>query len=163
MKDERYNVFVISSEGVNLDGVSSIEYSYDWGMMPEGEYELTWALSSQNKVSTLAQAIVHDCVALQFVGLNAYTSQTANSVISGTNTSSQIIGLIEIGSQYHYTDTDKFGVINLVESRNNPPIRVRSVPQGKFIINLLKSDGTLALASSVDEYVLSLGFRRLEC
>ena len=163
MKDERYNVFVISSEGVNLDGVSSIEYSYDWGMMPEGEYELTWALSSQNKVSTLAQAIVHDCVALQFVGLNAYTSQTANSVISGTNTSSQIIGLIEIGSQYHYTDTDKFGVINLVESRNNPPIRVRSVPQGKFIINLLKSDGTLALASSVDEYVLSLGFRRLDC
>jgi|TARA_R110002074_G_scaffold396473_1_gene585976 hypothetical protein len=163
MKDERYNIFVISSEGVNLDGVSSIEYSYDWGMMPEGEYELTWALSSQNKVSTLAQAIVHDCVALQFVGLNAYTSQTANSVISGTNTSSQIIGLIEIGSQYHYTDTDKFGVINLVESRNNPPIRVRSVPQGKFIINLLKSDGTLALASSVDEYVLSLGFRRLEC
>ena len=163
MKDERYNVFVISSEGVNLDGVSSIEYSYDWGMMPEGEYELTWALSSQNKVSTLAQAIVHDCVALQFVGLNAYTSQTANRVISGTNTSSQIIGLIEIGSQYHYTDTDKFGVINLVESRNNPPIRVRSVPQGKFIINLLKSDGTLALASSVDEYVLSLGFRRLEC
>tara|TARA_R110000850_G_scaffold85013_1_gene182793 strand:- start:466 stop:957 length:492 start_codon:yes stop_codon:yes gene_type:complete len=163
MKDERYNVFVISSEGVNLDGVSSIEYSYDWGMMPEGEYELTWALSSQNKVSTLAQAIVHDCVALQFVGLNAYTSQTANSVISGTNTSSQIIGLIEIGSQYHYTDTDKFGVINLVESRNNPPIRIRSVPQGKFIINLLKSDGTLALASSVDEYVLSLGFRRLEC
>tara|TARA_R110002124_G_scaffold93651_1_gene237290 strand:- start:703 stop:1194 length:492 start_codon:yes stop_codon:yes gene_type:complete len=163
MKDERYNIFVISSEGVNLDGVSSIEYSYDWGMMPEGEYELTWALSSQNKVSTLAQAIVHDCVALQFVGLNAYTSQTANSVISGTNTSSQIIGLIEIGSQYHYTDTDKFGVINLVESRNNPPIRIRSVPQGKFIINLLKSDGTLALASSVDEYVLSLGFRRLEC
>ena len=163
MKDERYNVFVISSEGVNLDGVSSIEYSYDWGMMPEGEYELTWALSSQNKVSTLAQAIVHDCVALQFVGLNAYTSQTANSVISGTNTSSQIIGLIEIGSQYLYTDTDKFGVINLVESRNNPPIRIRSVPQGKFIINLLKSDGTLALASSVDEYVLSLGFRRLEC
>jgi hypothetical protein len=163
MKDERYNVFVISSEGVNLDGVSSIEYSYDWGMMPEGEYELTWALSSQNKVSTLAQAIVHDCVALQFVGLNAYTSQTANRVISGTNTSSQIIGLIEIGSQYHYTDTDKFGVINLVESRNNPPIRVRSVPQGKFIINLLKSDGTLALASSVDEYILSLGFRRLEC
>ena len=163
MKDERYNIFVISSEGVNLDGVSSIEYSYDWGMMPEGEYELTWALSSQNKVSTLAQAIVHDCVALQFVGLNAYTSQTANRVISGTNTSSQIIGLIEIGSQYHYTDTDKFGVINLVESRNNPPIRVRSVPQGKFIINLLKSDGTLALASSVDEYVLSLGFRRLEC
>ena len=163
MKDERYNIFVISSEGVNLDGVSSIEYSYDWGMMPEGEYELTWALSSQNKVSTLAQAIVHDCVALQFVGLNAYTSQTANRVISGTNTSSQIIGLIEIGSQYHYTDTDKFGVINLVESRNNPPIRIRSVPQGKFIINLLKSDGTLALASSVDEYVLSLGFRRLEC
>lgn len=163
MKDERYNVFVISSEGVNLDGVSSIEYSYDWGMMPEGEYELTWALSSQNKVSTLAQAIVHDCVALQFVGLNAYTSQTANRVISGTNTSSQIIGLIEIGSQYHYTDTDKFGVINLVESRNNPPIRVRSVPQGKFIINLLKSDGTLALASSVDEYILSLGFRRLDC
>jgi hypothetical protein len=163
MKDERYNVFVISSEGVNLDGVGSIEYSYDWGMMPEGEYELTWALSSQNKVSTLAQAIVHDCVALQFVGLNAYTSQTANRVISGTNTSSQIIGLIEIGSQYHYTDTDKFGVINLVESRNNPPIRVRSVPQGKFIINLLKSDGTLALASSVDEYILSLGFRRLDC
>ena len=163
MKDERYNVFVISSEGVNLDGVSSIEYSYDWGMIPEGEYELTWALSSQNKVSTLAQAIVHDCVALQFVGLNAYTSQTANRVISGTNTSSQIIGLIEIGSQYHYTDTDKFGVINLVESRNNPPIRVRSVPQGKFIINLLKSDGTLALASSVDEYILSLGFRRLDC
>ena len=163
MKDERYNVFVISSEGVNLDGVSSIEYSYDWDMMPEGEYELTWALSSQNKVSTLAQAIVHDCVALQFVGLNAYTSQTANRVISGTNTSSQIIGLIEIGSQYHYTDTDKFGVINLVESRNNPPIRVRSVPQGKFIINLLKSDGTLALASSVDEYILSLGFRRLDC
>ena len=162
MKDERYNVFVISSEGVNLDGVSSIEYSYDWGMMPEGEYELTWALSSKNKISTLAQATIHDCVALQFVGLNAYSSQTANQVISGTNTSSQIIGLIEIGSQYHYTDTDKFGVTNLVECRNNPPIRVRSVPQGKFIINLLKADGTLALSSSVDEYVLSLGFRRLE-
>ena len=163
MKDERYNVFVISSEGTNLDGVSSIEYSYDWGMMPEGEYELTWAMSSKNKISTLAQATLHDCVALEFKGLNAYTSQTANKVVSGTNSSSQIIGLLEIGSQYHYTDTTKFGVINIVESRANPPIRIRSVPQGTFIINLLKADGTLALASSVDEYVLSLGFRRLDC
>ena len=162
MKDERYNVFVISSEGTNLNGISSIEYAYDWGMMPEGEYELTWALSSKNKIGTLAQVTLHDCVAVEFKGLNAYTTQTANRVISGTNSSSAIIGLLEIGLQYHYTDTDKFGVVNLVESKANPPIRVRSVPQGTFIINLLKADGTLASASDVNEYVLSLGFRRLD-
>lgn len=164
MKDQRYNVFVVSSEGTNLEsGEKSIEYSYDWGLLPEGEYELTFSFSSKNKIMTIAQLEVHDCVAIEFVGLNAYTSQTANKVISGTNTSSHLIGLLEINSQFHYADgSDKYGVCNMVESKSNPPVRVRSVPQGKFIINLLKADGTKANAIDVNEYILNLGFRRLE-
>ena len=164
MKDQRYNVFVVSSEGTNLDGVSSIEYSYDWGLLPEGEYELTFGFSSKNKIMTLTQLESHDCVAIELVGLNAYTTQTANAVISGTNTSSHLIGLIEINSQFHYSEgANKFGVCNMVESKSNPPVRVRSVPQGKFIINLLKADGTKANAVNINEYILNLGFRRLDC
>ena len=49
MKDERYNVFLVSSEGLELDGNRSIEYSYDWGLLPEGEYELTFSYTQKER------------------------------------------------------------------------------------------------------------------
>ena len=75
MKEERYNVFLLSSEGVEVDGNRSIEYSYDWGLLPEGEYELTFALTMQEKVMTLAQLGTLDIAMVQVIGLNSYASQ----------------------------------------------------------------------------------------
>ena len=71
MKDERYNVFALSSEGRNVDGVRSIEYSYDWGLLPEGEYELTWGLTMREHILVLAQMGTLDVAMVEFQGLNA--------------------------------------------------------------------------------------------
>tara|TARA_R110000796_G_scaffold85579_5_gene185623 strand:+ start:1191 stop:1688 length:498 start_codon:yes stop_codon:yes gene_type:complete len=165
MKDERYNVFALSSEGRNVDGVKSIEYSYDWGLLPEGEYELTWALTMQEHLLTLAQMGTLDIAMIEFQGLNAYTNQVGGAVWGSGNVSSQIIGLLDINAPYHYTDGagDKVAAVQILASKSNPPIRVRSVPQGKFIINILKADGTPVAETTIAEYVLSMCFRRLDC
>ena len=165
MKDERYNVFALSSEGVNVDGVRSIEYSYDWGLLPEGEYELTWAFTGRERIMTIAQLGTIDVVMLEFQGLNAYTNQVGGAVWGNSNVSSQLIGLLELNAPYHYTDAggDKVAAVQILDNKTNPPIRVRSVPQGKFTINILKADGTAAVETTVSEYVLSMCFRRLEC
>jgi len=164
MKDERYNVFLISSEGTDLaTAEESVEYSYDWALLPEGEYEMTFALSMKENILTVAQLANLDVAMIQVIGLNSYSSQSANKVWAGTNNSSQVIGLVKLGSAYHYKDgTDtKIGAVQLIENERNPPIRIRSVPQGKLIVNMLKSDGTLASSTDVQPYVLHLGFRRL--
>jgi hypothetical protein len=165
MKDERYNVFVLSSEGTNLDGNRSIEYSYDWNLLPEGEYELTWTFTMKEHILTLAQMGTLDIAMLEFKGLNAYTNQVGSKIWGSGNVSSQIIGLFEINSSYHYTDGagDKVSSVQTIQNKGNPPIRVRSPPQGKFILNLLKTDGSPVAESTIDEYVLSMCFRRLDC
>lgn len=165
MKDERYNVFALSSEGRNVDGVRSIEYSYDWGLLPEGEYELTWNLTMREHILVLAQMGTLDVAMVEFQGLNAYTNQVGGAVWGSQNVSSQVIGLLEINSPYHYTsDTgSKLAAVQILANKSNPPIRVRSVPQGKFTINFLKADGTLVPEISIAEYVLSMCFRRLDC
>ena len=166
MKDERYNVFALSSEGTNVDGVRSIEYSYDWGLLPEGEYELTWALTMKERIMTLAQMGTLNIAMVEFQGLNAYTNQVGGAVWGSGNVSSQLIGLLQVNAPYHYTDgaSGKVASVQILENRGNPPIRVRSVPQGKFTINLLKTDGTPVAETTVSEYVLSMCFRRLsEC
>ena len=161
MKDERYNVFLLSSEGVELDGNRSIEYSYDWGLLPEGEYELTFALTMQERIMTLAQLGTIDVAMVQVVGLNSYASQSAGRIWAGANNSSQLIGLLENNSAYHYTNTDKLAAVQIKQNSDNPPIRIRSVPQGKLIVNLLKTDGTAVEESTITDYVINLGFRRL--
>ncbi len=165
MKDERYNVFALSSEGRNVDGVRSIEYSYDWGLLPAGEYELTWALTMQEHILTLAQMGTLDVAMVEFQGLNAYTNQVGGAVWGSGNVSSQLIGLLDINAPYTYTDgdDDTVAAVQILASKSNPPIRVRSVPQGKFIINILKADGTPADETTIAEYVLSMCFRRLDC
>jgi len=161
MKDERYNVFLLSSEGVELDGNRSIEYSYDWGLLPEGEYELTFSLTMKEKVMTLAQLGTLDVAMVQVIGLNSYSSQSASRVWAGTNNSSQLIGLLQNNSAYHYTNVDKFAAVQIKQNSDNPPIRIRSVPQGKLIVNLLKNDGTAVEENTITDYVINLGFRRL--
>ena len=165
MKDERYNVFALSSEGTNVDGVRSIEYSYDWGLLPEGEYELTWGLTMREHILVLAQMGTLDVAMVEFQGLNAYTNQIGGAVWGSQNVSSQVIGLLEVNAPYHYTDGagDKVASVQTIQNRANPPIRVRSSPQGKFIINFLKADGTPVAETTIDEYVLSMCFRRLDC
>jgi len=163
MKDERYNVFALSSEGTTLDGVRSTEYSYDWELLPAGEYELTWCYTGKEKIMTLAQLGTLDVAMVEFKGLNAYTNQVGGRVWSAGNVSSQLIGLLQNNTAYHYTDAagDKVAAVQILNNKSNLPIRVRSPPQGKFIINLLKTDGTPVANSTVTDYVLSMCFRRL--
>ena len=163
MKDQRYNVFALSYEGTTIDGVRSIEYSYDWGLMPEGEYELTWALTMNEHILTLAQMGTLDVAILEFQGMNAYTNQIGGTVDGSGNVSSQYIGLLEANTPYHYTDGagDKVAAVQIVASKSNPPITIRSAPQGKFIINILKSDGTPVAETTIADYALSMSFRRL--
>tara|TARA_R110000824_G_scaffold318849_1_gene505981 strand:- start:55 stop:546 length:492 start_codon:yes stop_codon:yes gene_type:complete len=163
MKDERYNVFALSSEGVGL--VRSLTYSYDWDLLPDGQYELTWNLTSKERIMTTAQLGTIDVAMIEFKGLNAYTNQVGGAVWSAGNVSSQVIGLLQLNAPYHYTTAagDKFAAVQIQDNKSNPPIRVRSKPQGEFTINILKTDGTLADETVVSEYVLSMCFRRINC
>ena len=163
MKDERYNVFLVSGEGLELDGNRSIEYSYDWGLLPEGEYELTFSYTQKERTLSLAQLGTLDVAMVQVIGLNSYATQSSGRVWSGTNNSCQLIGLLENNAAYHYTDAggNKVAAVQVKNNVSNPPVRIRSVPQGKLIVNLLRVDGTAVAESTVTDYVINLGLRRL--
>lgn len=139
-----YNIVINSNSKIAGSNRSNYTYNFDWSILQEGEYILTYCFTAEGSA-------VHDLLTLEVdnLGLTNYTT-SSNTSSKTTN----IIGFLtpqlkDVGSTHYFVSSDF-----------NPPIYLNSKPRNnQFSIYIKNTSGTLT-DLNVD-YVLTLSFKKI--
>ena len=147
-----YQIYASSVAGTGSD-IAEQEYNFDWGIIPEGEYEMTWSLMSEVvKISSgLSQA---ESVPTKIEINVPFMTDRYEVNSSGYAGSSNVAGFI------HFYDNPVHNGHVMRQFRSvysdNAPVIVRGKPSGnKFIVRCLNE---LTLGSMLD-YTLVITFK----
>lgn len=151
-----YQIYIDSSEG---DVVSNAErsYKFDWNVLPEGEYEMTFSFVSQLQKLTNAEAEATTYgnqieINIPFSG-NNYRISTTNG--EGFARGTHVSGLLEIKDQ-HKTSSHTCRLL-VSDTTLNPTITLYGRPQGmNFNVKILQHGGTEAVKVPVYNMVIFL-------
>jgi hypothetical protein len=144
-----YTIFINSSDGVG--GVSNDKtYTFDWNIIPEGEYEMSFTFLSETKKVEVAEALVH----LESMSVEAvvpFSSDRYAAKADGYSNSSNVIGFVKVEQVDKWTDSGShFSVRQWASKVDNPTLRLYGKPQGnEFKIRLLSHNGVPSLYSPV--------------
>tara|TARA_R110002020_G_scaffold186368_1_gene384361 strand:+ start:36 stop:509 length:474 start_codon:yes stop_codon:yes gene_type:complete len=135
-----YQIYVDSAQS-EVVSVSENSYKFDWNILPEGEYEMTFSFVSQLQKLTTAEGEA-----------NTYANQieinipfTANNyridkAQDGFAPSTHVSGLLEIKDQ-HTNSTHTYRLL-VADTALNIPITLYGKPQGMtFNVRLLQHGG----------------------
>ena len=154
-----YQIYVDSASGVIRSGEPAIhDYKFDWSILPEGEYEMSFSFMSQLQKLTNAEAEVATYpimleIDIPFSGNNYRVRGNAGSIGFGGGTHAS--GLLEIKDQ-HKTSSDTMRLL-VSDTKLNTPISLYGKPQGMdFTITLLKHGGGLAVNPPLYNMVIFL-------
>jgi len=141
-----YQIYIDSGLGSVQPGeAAQRNYKFDWNVLPEGEYEMTFSFVSQLQKLTNAQAEVGTYpvtleIDIPFSG-NNYRIRDGASLGFGGGTNTK--GLLEIKDQ-HKTSTHTMRLLTS-DITLNKPISLFGRPQGMdFSISLLAHGGNFA-------------------
>jgi len=151
-----YQIYASSIAGTGSD-IAEQEYTFDWGIIPEGEYEMTWSLMSEVvKISSgLSQAeSVPTKIEINVPFMTDRYEVSKTGVNAGYAGSSNVAGFI------HFYDNPVHNGHVMRQFRSvysdNAPVIVRGKPSGnKFIVRCLNE---LTLGSMLD-YTLVITFK----
>ena len=151
-----YQIYASSIAGTGSD-IAEQEYTFDWGIIPEGEYEMTWQLMSEVvKISSvLSQAeSVPTKIEINVPFMTDRYEVSKTGVNAGYAGSSNVAGFI------HFYDNPVHNGHVMRQFRSvysdNAPVIVRGKPSGnKFIVRCLNE---LTLGSMLD-YTLVITFK----
>jgi len=136
-----YQIYASSIEGTGSD-LADQEFIFDWGIIPEGEYEMTWALMSKSvKITTALGQIESVPIKVEFV-VPFMTDRYEVNKLTGYAGSSNIAGFI------YYYDSPHTGGHHMRQFRavntDNAGVIVRGKPSGnKFKVRFLNVGLTL--------------------
>ncbi len=151
-----YQIYISSSEGAV---VSSAErsYKFDWNVLPEGEYEMTFSFVSQLQKLTNAEAEADTYanqieITIPFSG-NNYKITTTNG--EGFARGTHVSGLLELKDQ-HKTSSHTCRLL-VADTILNPPITLYGRPQGMdFNVKILQHSGGSAVKTPFYNMVIFL-------
>tara|TARA_B100000902_G_scaffold234003_1_gene221863 strand:- start:455 stop:934 length:480 start_codon:yes stop_codon:yes gene_type:complete len=146
---KEYTIFIDSANG---SGALTHEkkYLFDWSILPEGEYELTFTfLSNLKKVEEAEAEQITSAMTLEAV--MPFSSCRYAVKTDGYANHSNVLGFIKPEELDNWTeDAGHFSMRQWVSQVDNPSMRLFGKPQGNdFLIRLLKYNGTLATYSPV--------------
>jgi hypothetical protein len=146
-----YNVLINSNNRVaGGTSTSSANYYFDWGIMQEGEYIMTFGFTSSNVNTTINK------IALLSVNLGQSNVYTASSQTIRASTTTVIGGAIP-----NENDVSSF----LYGDKNtNGPIQLYRPTSNEFTVDIRTLNGALwtdAVGAQIPEYLLSLNFERI--
>ena len=147
---KEYTIFLSSENGV---GAATHEktYLFDWSILPEGEYEMTFSFISPVKKVLEAEA-ESSLTALSVEAVIPFSSERYAVKSNGYANTSNIIGFIKpegVDGVWTAPATD-FATRQWSSLVDNPSIRLYGKPQGNdFTIRLLSHYETLATYSPV--------------
>ena len=146
-----YNVLINSMNRIaGGTTISSARYYFDWGIMEEGMYDLTWGFTSSD-VDTRINEI--GLVSINLGQCTVFTASSTNVRASTTSIIGSIIPNENDASSFLYGDRNTNGVIRLNRPTNN-----------EFEVEIRTVDGDLwvdAAGLSFHEYLLSLNFQKI--
>jgi len=150
-----YQIYASSIEGTGSDDQQQ-EYNFDWGIIPEGEYEMTWSFVSEAKKITVALSQIESVVIQVAFDVPFMTDRYVVNKASGYSGSSNVAGFL----QYYDSPIDSGHLMRQYRAvySDNAPVIVRGKPSGnKFIVRCLN---TTVLGTMFD-YTLVLTFKSL--
>ena len=143
-----YQIYIDSAAGTLRPdfGGAINDYKFDWSVIPEGEYEMSFSFMSrlEKLTNTQAEAVTYPIqleIDIPFSGNNYKVRGNAGSI--GFAGGTHVTGLLEIKDQ-HKTATHTMRL--LVSDPNlNKPISLYGKPQGMdFSVSLLAHGGVYA-------------------
>ena len=141
-----YQIYIDSGSGSVQSGEpAQHNYKFDWNILPEGEYEMSFSFVSQIQKLTTAEAEAATYpvtleIDIPFSGNNYKVRDGANLGFGGGTNAK---GLLEIKDQ-QTTSTDTMRLL-VSDTKLNVPISLYGKPQGMdFSISLLKHGGGFA-------------------
>ena len=148
MKNE-YTIFINSSDGVGGDSQDKT-YTFDWNIIPEGEYEMSFTFLSETKKVLVAEA-EGKLESMMVEAVVPFSSNRYAAKSSGYSNSSNIIGFVKVEQVDKWSQSgDHFSIRQWASKVDNPTLRLYGKPQGnEFKIRLLDHTGTPSTYSPV--------------
>ncbi len=139
-----YQIIVSSDAGTG--DVNDKVYKFDWSILPQGEYEMSFTFMSEPLKTTQATAeATQQSMALAIIAPLTYDCYRVDS--NGFANSSNIVGLLEVdGVDGIWDATTDFSMRHWKSKNDNPSINLYGAPSGnEFRVQLLKTNGVLAI------------------
>lgn len=139
---ETYNIIINSLTKIAGTNYSNYEYTYDWGLIPEGKYEMTFSFTSAATTdNTLLTILIPDLGAT----MNNFTTATN----TGGNYANMLGTVTNINSLYYKSCVNE-----------NPPIYLNNRPMNsRFSVYVLDNTGTFKNIAVA--YILILSLKKI--
>lgn len=150
-----YSIHINSTEGTNLDALGAVkQFKFDWSIIPEGEYEMTFTFQSSLQKLSHADALLETYPTKIFCKLPFIQCKYAvNS--EGTAGSSTLLGLLE-PKDGHKGSGDIMRCL-VAGASFNAPTHLYGKPQGQtFEVSLRTNTGTANPVASNYDLVIHL-------
>mgnify|MGYP003627059265 CR=1 FL=1 len=155
-----YQIYIDSAAGTLRPdyGGAVVNYKFDWGILPEGEYEMSFSFMSRLEKLTNAEAEVNTYpiqleIDIPFSGNNFKVR--GNDGFIGYGGATQVTGLLEVKDQ-HKTGTHTMRLL-VSDTNLNKPISLYGKPQGMdFSVSLFAHGGVYAVNSPLYNMVIFL-------
>ena len=146
-----YNILINSRNRV-IGGAttSSANYYFDWGIMEQGEYNLTWGFTCSNVDTSINQMGI---ISLNLGQCNVYTASSTNIRASTTSIIGSVIPNENDLSSFLYGDRNTNGIIRLNRPSSN-----------EFTVEIRTLSGVLwtdSAGNPIPEYLLALNFEKM--
>jgi len=158
---KEYTILIGSGTKIGGTNANDLTYNFDWSIIPEGEYELSFNFISEPKKVTGAE--MTDVTQAVMVSVNVPLSgERYKTTTTGNASTSSVIGLIQMVSVDGFADDNPDFFIRQWKSLpDNPPIKLKGSPQGNSIkVELLQNDESLAVRHPT-KYQMMLKLRHL--
>ncbi len=135
-----YQIYVVSDEGTRTNA-SDVEYKFDWSIIPEGEYEMTYMFMSKAILVTDADAQLQNVSTMIEIEVPFMTDRYKVST-NGYANSSNIAGVIYPVEIAHHSAKRLRQYRAL--ANENASVMLRGKPQGNtFRVKTLQSHGVI--------------------
>ena len=144
MKKE-YTIFINSEDGIGSNA-SDKTFTFDWNIIPEGEYQMSFTFLSNTKKVLEAEAEANTNV-MSLEAIVPFSSNRYAAKSSGYSNSSNIIGFVKVEEVDKWTASGThFSIRQWVSMVDNPTLCLYGKPQGNdFKIRLLRYTETPAI------------------
>ncbi len=138
-----YQIYANSLNGTGSSNHTQT-YQFDWSIIPEGEYEMTFTFMSVLEKLTTANAQLTTSPSMLAIDVPFSTDKyQVNS--SGYAGSTHLMGMLEIADQYS-TATHTMRLVKAGYS-DNSPVHIRGRPQGNNFVVKILSHGQVGAAT----------------
>ncbi len=142
-----YQIYASSAKGTGTN-LAVKTYKFDWSIIPEGEYEMTFQFMSE--ISAVTHAHAESTTSSMKLSIDMPFSTDKYEVNdNGTASSTQLMGFLEITDEFK---TDE-NVMRIWKARylDNAPVMIKGKPQGNtFVVKTLQHNGATGQIAPYD-------------